>query len=106
MPKRVGVCHCTDCRQESGSAFTYFAIWPVSNFETKGKTAEHAGRRFCRTCGSRLFSVDDNEAEVKLGMLTDAPTPLTPAYELWIKRRENWLAPIEGAEQFEEDRTS
>jgi hypothetical protein len=106
MPKRVGVCHCTDCRQESGSAFTYFAIWPVSNFETKGQTAEHAGRRFCRTYGSRLFSVDDNEAEVKLGMLTDAPTPLTPAYELWIKRRENWLAPIEGAEQFEEDRTS
>jgi hypothetical protein len=53
-----------------------------------------------------LFSVDYNEAEVKLGMLTDAPTPLTPTYELWIKRRENWLAPIEGAEQFEEDRTS
>ncbi|HEX2655519.1 MAG TPA: GFA family protein, partial [Xanthobacteraceae bacterium] len=25
-------------------------------------------------------------------------------YELWIKRREPWLQPVEGAEQFVEDR--
>jgi hypothetical protein len=51
-----------------------------------------------------MFSADENEAEIKLGALTDAPTPLAPTYELWIKRREAWLHPIEGAEQFEEDR--
>ncbi len=51
-----------------------------------------------------MFSVDEKEAEIKLGVLTDAPTPLAPTYELWIKRREAWLRPIEGAEQFEQDR--
>jgi hypothetical protein len=51
-----------------------------------------------------MFSCDDNEAEVKLGSLEQAPTGLTPTYELWIKRRESWLRPIEGAEQFQEDR--
>jgi hypothetical protein len=56
-------------------------------------------------CGSRLFSADGHEAEIKLGILTDAPTPLTPTYELWIKRRETWLQSVEGAEQFIEDRT-
>jgi hypothetical protein len=27
-----------------------------------------------------------------------------PSYELWVKRREPWLRPIEGAEQYDEDR--
>jgi hypothetical protein len=104
-PKRIGLCHCTDCRQESGSAFTYFAVWPAEKFETSGETAMHHGRRFCPLCGSRLFSADETEAEIKLGSLKDAPTDLRPSYELWIKRREPWLRPVEGAEQFIEDRT-
>ena len=104
-PLRVGICHCTDCRQESGSAFTFYGIWPALQFEHAGDTAEFQGRCFCTRCGSRLFSVDEQEAEVKLGILSQAPTPLVPSYELWIKRREPWLRPVEGATQYEEDRT-
>jgi hypothetical protein len=100
----VGICHCTDCRQESGSAFTFFAVWDADKFEFEGETREYSGRRFCPLCGSRLFSANETEAELKLGVLAEAPTPLTPAYELWIKRREAWLSPIAGAEQFDEDR--
>lgn len=103
-PKRVGICHCTDCRQESGSAFAFYAIWPADHFEHQGDTAEFAGRSFCPTCGSRLFSVDSTEAEIKLGIFTDAPTHMVPTYELWTKRREPWLTPVAGAEQYEEDR--
>jgi hypothetical protein len=90
---------------ESGSAFTFFAVWPATEFKSRGETTEFAGRRFCPKCGSRLFSANEDEAEVKLGILIDAPTPLTPSYELWIKRREKWLRPVGGAEQFLEDRT-
>ncbi|NKK40318.1 GFA family protein [Rhizobium leguminosarum bv. viciae] len=104
-PSRIGICHCTDCRQESGSAFTFFGVWPAANFETTGETSEYDGRQFCPICGSRLFSADGHEAEIKLGILTDTPTPLTPTYEVWIKRRETWLQPVDGAEQFLEDRT-
>jgi hypothetical protein len=103
-PKRIGLCHCTDCRQESGSAFTYYGIWEAAAFETTGETSAHEGRRFCPACGSRVFAYDEREAEIKLGTLQDAPTGLKPTYELWIKRREPWLAPVEGADQFEEDR--
>lgn len=103
-PKRVGLCHCTDCRKESGSAFTFYAIWPAGQFEHEGETAGFAGRRFCARCGSRLFSADETEAEIKLGILDEAPTLLTPTYELWTKRREHWLRPVEGAEQYEQDR--
>jgi hypothetical protein len=103
-PLRTGICHCTDSRQESGSAFAFYGIWPAKQFDTTGETSEFRGRHFCSRCGSRLFSVDDREAEIKLGVLSEAPTPLVPSYELWIKRREPWLRPIEGAEQHEEDR--
>lgn len=51
-----------------------------------------------------MFSIDDREAEIKLGILSDAPTELVPSYELWVKRREPWLRPIEGATQYDEDR--
>lgn len=102
-PSRIGICHCTDCRQESGSAFTFYAVWPAEAFSSSGETEAYEGRHFCPSCGSRLFSVDQ-EAEIKLGTLQDAPTGLTPTYELWVKRREAWLPPLAGAEQFNEDR--
>ena len=103
-PLRIGICHCTDCRQESGSAFTFYGVWPVHQFESSGATSEFRGQHFCPRCGSRLFSVDDHEAEIKLGVLSEAPTTFVPSYELWVKRREPWLRPIEGAVQYEENR--
>ena len=78
-PLRIGICHCTDCRQESGSAFTFYGIWPAQKFEYVGETSEFNGRHFCPRCGSRLFSVDDLEAEIKLGILPEAPTALVPS---------------------------
>jgi hypothetical protein len=51
-----------------------------------------------------LFALNDLEAEFKLGILSEAPTPLVPSYELWVKRREPWLRPIEGAAQYQENR--
>ena len=103
-PLRVGICHCTDCRKDSGSAFTFYGVWPAQQFEHQGDTADHRGRQFCPHCGSRLFSLDEREAEIRLGILSVAPTPLMPSYELWVKRREPWLRPIDGARQYEEDR--
>jgi len=103
-PLRVGVCHCTNCRKESGSAFTFYGVWPVDQFEYTGHTAVARAQHFCPGCGAPLFSMDDAEAEIKLGLLSEAPSGLTPTYELWVKRREPWLQPIPGAEQHDEDR--
>ena len=103
-PLRVGICHCTDCRRESGSAFTFYAVWPAHRFACSGATSEFRGQHFCPRCGSRLFSADGREAEIKLGILSEAPTGLVPSYELWVKHREPWLRPIAGAEQHEENR--
>jgi hypothetical protein len=103
-PTRIGICHCTLCRHESGSMFTTFGIWPRSAFQSNGEVHTWEGRSFCPECGSRLFALSDEEVEIKLGTLDDAPTGLSPQYELWIGRRERWLKPVQDARQFAHDR--
>jgi len=105
-PKRVGLCHCADCRKESGSVFTAFAVWPLSAFSSEGEVSVFAGRSFCRECGCRLFNLTGEEAEIRIGGLDQAPTDLNPTYEVWTKRREHWLTALAGRDQFDGDRPS
>ena len=103
-PLRTGLCHCTECRKTSGSVFSCYAVWPRSAFTSTGTFSTYAGDSFCSACGSQMFSLGSAEAEIKLGSLDQAPTGLSPTYELWIKRREGWLHALPGADQFAEDR--
>jgi hypothetical protein len=105
-PTRVGVCHCTLCRKETGSVFMPFAVFPTRQFSFTGDVRNYRHRYFCPNCGSRIFSYEAGapEMEIKLGTLDEAPTDLHIGYEIWVKRREPWLQPISGAEQFQEDR--
>ena len=93
-PSRVGLCHCADCRKESGSSFVTFAVWPSTAFSSKGEVRVFEGRGFCPACGSRLFNPGKEETEIRVGSLDDAPAGLKPQYELWIVRRETWLHPL------------
>lgn len=103
-PLRIGLCHCQDCRRESGSSFATFAVWPRESFSVMGGVSTYDGRSFCPHCGSRLFNLTEDEAEIRIGSLDDAPNNLVPSYEIWNKRRETWLHPVEGADQYPEDR--
>jgi hypothetical protein len=106
-PVHVGRCHCTDCRKESGSVFATYGQWPVEAFELSGELALYEGRGFCARCGSRLLNPPlpgGDLVEIRLGSLDEAPFELKPEAEIWIKRRESWLAPVEGAGQHQENR--
>ena len=103
-PDSVGICHCLDCRKHHGAPFYAAAIFPAGSVTVTGVTSAHRGRHFCPTCGASVFAQSDGEIEVHLGIL-DKPDQFTPTYELWTIRRESWLRPIPGAEQFEKDRT-
>src|SRR5689334_12059720 len=50
-PVRIGLCHCADCRKESGSSFVTFGIWPRHAFESTGEVKYFQGRGFCPECG-------------------------------------------------------
>jgi hypothetical protein len=106
-PLHVRRCHCADCRKESGSAFSVYAQWPVDAFEMSGEISSYDGRGFCARCGSRLLDtsdLDDALIEIRLGSLDEAPFDLKPETEIWVKRRESWILPVEGAAQHDESR--
>jgi hypothetical protein len=103
-PFHVGRCHCADCRKESGSTYTIYGQWPREDFSVEGEYASYEGRSFCPHCGSSLFTLEEDAAEIRLGSLDDAPFELRPEAEVWIKRREPWLHEIEGASQHRESR--
>ena len=106
-PVHVRRCHCAACRKESGSAFTVYAHWPLEDFELSGDISSFDGRGFCPRCGSRLLDTSnpgDSQLEIRLGTLDDAPFDLKPEAETWVKRRESWIAPVEGAAQYDENR--
>jgi hypothetical protein len=65
-PQQHNICHCTNCKRRTGSAFgisTYFLRSDVT--ETKGETSVYAfhhetwnhdqERHFCAQCGTTLF---------------------------------------------------
>ena len=102
-PSRVGICHCRDCRQSSGSVFAMLAIWPREASEWEGDLQTYGTRGFCPTCGSRVAFISENEVEIMAGTLDYGPTGLVPRYELWIPRREHWLPAVKDAVQFNRD---
>lgn len=104
-PLRTGLCHCQDCKRTSGSAYTCFAVWPRLAYRGTGALSEFQGRGFCGTCGSRVVSLRDDEAEVMTGSLDTGPNDLIPPYEIWAPRREAWLHRLPWADQFEANRT-
>ncbi|MEO0328785.1 MAG: GFA family protein [Pseudomonadota bacterium] len=102
-PKRVGICHCLDCRKHHGAVFHASAIFPQDAVSTQGKLNQFQERYFCPKCGSSVYSRSDDEIEVHLGIL-DAPDQLSPTYELWTSRRESWLPPLDVSERYEQDK--
>lgn len=107
-PLRVGLCHCGQCRRQTGSALPSFVTWPRSAFEiTKGQPAgirlsDFATRQFCRDCGSPLFWRADKgeEITVLLGSLDDAEAMPKPSYELWTERRMHWVPELPGIKSY------
>jgi hypothetical protein len=82
-------------------------IGPSRRFEVSGEISSYRGRGFCPLCGSRLLDPvgpGDTLIEIRLGSLDEAPFELKPEAEVWVRRRESWLLPVEGAAQHDENR--
>jgi hypothetical protein len=104
QPKRVGICHCLDCRKHHGALFYAAAVFDNDVVQVKGVTRDYRGRHFCPDCGSSVFSRSGNEIELHLGSF-DSRDQLTPTYESWTVRREHFLPEFAGMTLFERGRT-
>ncbi|SPH27370.1 hypothetical protein ASD8599_03836 [Ascidiaceihabitans donghaensis] len=103
-PKRVGLCHCLNCRKHHGAVFYAAAIFPTSAVSVAGTPHAYEGRHFCVRCGSSVYAQTGDEIEIHLGALDD-PNQFTPTYQLWTKRREHWLPDLDGLTSYGENRT-
>ena len=103
LPRRVGLCHCLDCRKHHGALFFAAAIFAQEAVQIEGQTRDYAGHHFCPRCGSSVFARGADEIELHLGTL-DAPDQLMPTYECWVVRREAWLPPFPFAKHYPHDR--
>ena len=103
VPYKSGICHCRDCKKVTGSSFLAYADWRPNQFSSSGKVETYAGRSFCPVCGSRLFSISDDQVEIYLGTLDETPSEIAPQVEGWVIRREHWLKSIAGLPQYDGD---
>jgi len=102
-PKRVGLCHCMDCRKHHGAVFYAAAVFAPEAVTITGTTHNYQDRHFCPTCGSSVFARSDDEVEMHLGAL-DRPSRWPPSYEIWAPRREAWLPEFPNTETLPKNR--
>lgn len=102
-PRRVGICHCLDCRKHHGALFFAAAIFHHDAVRIDGETRHYRERHFCPRCGSSVFARSGDEVEVHLGAL-DVPGRFTPTYECWTVRREPSLPPFGLSRSYEKNR--
>src|SRR5262245_4421896 len=103
-PKRVHICHCTDCQKLSGSAFrTGIRVASESFRMISGeatiyvKTAE-SGRKsaqaFCPRCGSPIFASRAEKApkvyNIRLGTVRQRDQ-FVPKAQFWSRSQLHWL---------------
>lgn len=109
-PLRVGLCHCTTCRRNTGTQFAVFAIYEPEQVRLQGQTAvfrssEQGERHFCDRCGAPLFYAEPGERAVHVGAFDDSER-FQPTYELWAKRRVEWLPVMAEVKRYPEDGAS
>jgi len=113
-PKRLLVCHCTDCQRQSSSAFGMTMVVNEQDFRIKRgevkiyRSKSEAGRAklgaFCPECGTRIYHKSEwrkGTVSVKAGTLDDTSW-LRPEMHLWTRRKQPWVIIPDGVQAFDE----
>lgn len=103
-PIGLGVCHCTECQRQSGSAFGMSLVMPGTSFRVlQGELRMYArpadsGRTvecfFCPQCGTRIYhkaQVIPGAVNVKPGTLDDTSW-LSPNLQSWTRSKQPWVS--------------
>ena len=102
-PMAVAVCHCANCRRQSGSAFSVNVIIAEGAMTLTGdlttyedsdtESGQPVLRQFCATCGSPIRSItaaSPQIAIVKAGT-ADEPGRFEPAIHVWTSTALPWV---------------
>lgn len=103
------ICHCSQCRRATGSAFKPFGGIPRPKLRVVagkdklrifGDVMTHNAH--CKLCGSLLYSVvnDGSYAHVTYGTLADAPA-LLPTAHIFVGSKAPWYSILDALPQHE-----
>jgi hypothetical protein len=110
-PAFVGVCHCTHCQKQTGTAFSVVVGIPKSAksvkgslkvFHDRGDSGQAVERNFCPECGSPIFSdlaVMPGVTFIKAGTLDDTSW-LDPKVHVYCDSAQHWSSIPEGSHKF------
>lgn len=95
-------CHCRDCQQMSGGAYTPVVYVPAKAFRiTKGTLRHystpsvangHNQRGFCADCGSRLTGAESERGIGIAASSLDDPSWFRAKMDLWVADAQLWDA--------------
>lgn len=113
-PLAVAACHCSNCRKQSGAAYSVNLVVRASTMTVEGDLAvfsdhdtesgQPVSRQFCAACGSPIRSVPAATPKivaVKAGTLDDA-SAYGPQVHIWTKSKLPWVEVPAGAVVFEQ----
>ena len=95
-----GNCHCTDCRQSSGSAFATLVFMNKGDLDISGevKTFDHVvdsgntlTKHFCPKCGSQLFTANQARPDsigIRAGTLNEQKE-VKPQFNVFVGSKMN-----------------
>lgn len=102
-PVRVSVCHCLNCQQRTGSAFSYNAQFPRSqivaiegrdsNFVRAGDSGNPSTFHFCPVCGTTVYwepAALPDRIYVAVGAYADPNFP-PPRHSVYEERKHAWV---------------
>jgi hypothetical protein len=103
-PANVGLCHCTDCQQLTGSAFSTYVFADKGAFRLLSgtpkiyvKTGSSGARRaqaFCPECGSRIYASADvpspERYNLRVGTIRQR-RELRPRRQGWCRSAFDWV---------------
>ncbi|KAJ7804140.1 Mss4-like protein, partial [Mycena leptocephala] len=105
------ICHCTDCKQTSGSAFSTNVLAPQKDVTISGPVGSIAlrlrrgipvlTRIFCTTCGSAISHLSAAFGDAQAIQTGNFPefAGVKIGAELFVKDRWAGLAPVSGVAQ-------
>ncbi len=102
-PLSMGLCQCTRCQRQSGSAFLMATVFPAAQvsfecgqprvFTAYGDDGRALYRHFCGDCGSALMITLDRYPDIRsiMGGTLDDKSRLNPRFSLWSSEGQPWL---------------
>jgi hypothetical protein len=106
-PRKVTICHCTDCQTLTGSPYRVTVICSAGTVRLTGKppkvyakTGDNGLTRyqhFCDECGSPLFTSGDDGPDdwgIRWGSIRQR-AELRPARQIWCRSATPWIGDLQ-----------